>query len=267
MRTESAVLLATVLAGCAPFTLRGRQPEPAPAPIAAPVPRPKPALSSQLACIEHPHIDLWERRLRANPDLRAATRESLARANHYYLPRLRRIFRKAGLPPSLALLPVVESEFYRQAQGRLDDRGLWQLRVVTAQRFGLVVNERRDQRLHPYRASRAAARYLRALHRHYRNWPFTLAAYNAGEHRVDRARAQRPKATFWQLADAGALPRSTREYVAHFLALVRVAEGTEMCRQTVDLGTPPGPRSPSGIPAGFTLREAAPPRAPGRTPS
>jgi hypothetical protein len=264
MRTESAVLLATVLAGCAPFTLHGPRPEPAREAIAAPVPRPKPIFSSELACIEHHDIDVWERRLRSNPDLRAATRDSLARANHYYLPRLRHIFRKAGLPPSLALLPVVESEFYRQAQGRLDDRGLWQLRVVTARRFGLVVNDRRDQRLHPYRASRAAARYLRALHRHYRNWPFTLAAYNAGENRVDRARAQRPKASFWQLADAGALPHSTREYVAHFLALVRVAEGTEMCRRTVDLGTPPAPRTPSAVSAGVTLHA---PRAPERSPS
>lgn len=247
MRTDRAVLLAAVLAGCAPFSLRAPQPEPAPVATPAPVARPNPASAGQLACLENPEIDAWERRLRSDPDLRAGMRQSLARANRYYLPRMRRIFRKAGLPPSLALLPLIESEFYRQAQGSLDDRGLWQFRVVTAQRFGLVVNDRRDQRLHPYRASRAAARYLRVLQRRYHNWPLVLAAYNAGENRVNRARARRPKATFWQLADSGALPRSTRDYVAHFLAVVRVAEGKELCRAT--------------------LQQAGPVRAPERTPS
>ena len=204
-------------------------PEPPPTHTAQPrAVRPGPPRG--LACIEHARIDVWERRLRSHDTLRVSTRETLVRARPY-LPRVRRIFSKAGLPPSLALLPVIESAFYRQAQGQLDDRGLWQLRVATAQRFGLVVNERRDQRLHPYRATRAAARYLRALHRHYHDWPLALAAYNAGENRVDRARARRPRATFWDLAESGLLPRTTTDYVPRFLALVRVTDGTAVCKE------------------------------------
>src|SRR5438132_1570928 len=128
-----------------------------------------------------------------------------------------------GVPPSLALLPVIESGFYPTARGRRGERGLWQLRRATARRFGLVVNAHRDDRVQPERATRAAAQYLRLLHDRYGDWPLALAAYNAGERRVDRALARDPEASFWRLAERGYLPRSSRDYVPRFFAVVRVA--------------------------------------------
>src|SRR5439155_463797 len=82
-----------------------------------------------------------------------------------------------------------------------------------ARRFGLVVNAHRDDRLQPERATRAAARYLHILYERYGDWPLALAAYNAGERRVDRALARDPEASFWSLAERGWLPRISREYV------------------------------------------------------
>ena len=224
-------MLASVLAGCLPFRSKTTGPPPGP-PIDSrtalkPPPPPPPR---HLACIQNPRVDLWEYRLRSNADFRVSTHQSIERAQ-MYLPRLRRIFAQAGVPPSLALLPVIESEFQRSARGRRDDLGLWQFRGETARRFGLVVNDHHDQRLHPYHASRAAARYLHYLHRHYHgDWPLALAAYNAGEHRVDRALARLPNGTFWQLADRGYLPRTSKDYVPRFLAVVRVVEGKQVCR-------------------------------------
>src|SRR5437016_1956453 len=81
--------------------------------------------------------------------------------------------------------------------------GLWQLRPATARRFGLVVDAERDDRADPAQATRAAARYLGYLHRRYRDWPLALAAYNAGEGRIDRALARQPHATFWELSASG----------------------------------------------------------------
>lgn len=239
MSTGRAIALLTVVfAGC---TLRGTPRAPAPAVpppprLVQPAPGPPPR---HLACIRHPQVDLWERRLRST-QFRAQTRQTLERATNY-LPRVRRILAKAGLPPSLALLPVVESEFRRTARGRFGDVGVWQFRGPTAQRFGLVVNERRDQRLHPYHASRAAARYLRFLHRRYRDWPLALAAYNAGEHRVDRARSGRRNRSFWDLAEGGHLPRTSRDFVPRFLAVVRVVEGKEFCRTQAGQAPTRGP--------------------------
>ena len=67
------------------------------------------------------------------------------------------------------------------------------------------------------------------LHAHYGDWPLALAAYNVGEGRVDRARRGDPSASFWQLAEDRRLPAASRDYVARFLALVRVVDGAGAC--------------------------------------
>src|SRR5439155_1443330 len=107
--------------------------------------------------------------------------------------------------------------------------GIRHLRPATARRFGLVVDAERDDRADPAQATRAAARYLGYLHRRYRDWPLALAAYNAGEGRIDRALARQPHATFWELSASGHLPRKSRDYVPRFLALVRLDERVRAC--------------------------------------
>jgi len=203
--------LALTTSGCLPFASRAPKPPPSP---------------HDLACIQHSSIDTWEHRLRGERYVGVTLAEHRTRV---YLPRVRRRFRKAGLPQSLALLPLVESDFQRTAVGHANERGLWQLRRATARRFGLVVRARHDERLHPYRATRAAARYLRYLHQRYRDWPLAIAAYNAGEHRVDDALQRHPHATFWELAAAGELAHTTRDFVPRFLAVVRIVDGTSVC--------------------------------------
>ncbi len=225
MRTRPLLLsLATLLGACAPMR-PGLPPEPAPS---AQVHQETAAHASvptthELGCLEHPSIDKWERRLRSERRLWATVVHGVGRGARH-LPRLRQIVAEEGVPPSLALLPVIESGF-RPATAR----GLWQFQSATARRFGLVVDTRRDDRLHVERATRAAARYLRALHDRYGDWPLALAAYNAGEGRVDRALARRPGAGFWDLAGEGRLPRTSRDYVPRFLALVRVVEKPPTC--------------------------------------
>ena len=211
-------MLLALLGACAPL----RRVTPPTAPSIALLPPPPAAPRYDLGALDHPRIDAWEQRLREHPGLRQVTADSLARGSRY-LPGLRRILAENGVPPSLALLPVIESGFYPTARGRLDERGLWQLRRSTARRFGLVVNRHRDDRLLPEPATRAAAQYLRFLHDRYGDWALALAAYNAGERRVDRALARDPEASFWRLAEHGYLPRISREYVPRFFAVVRLA--------------------------------------------
>jgi soluble lytic murein transglycosylase-like protein len=183
---------------------------------------------SEFACVDHPLIDVWENRLRTHRGFRVATIDSITRGNQY-LSRFREILRDAGLPPSLALLPVVESSFRVNARGPGGSVGLWQLQAPTARRFGLIVNRRHDERLDPERATRAAVAYLALLHDRYENWPLALAAYNAGEGRVDRALKRYPDSDYWSLIEAHRLSSITRDYVPRFFATVRMVEASPAC--------------------------------------
>src|SRR5262245_24967929 len=199
MRRRWGVVVVLGVVGCSPL----RPPSPAesvpPAPLADSAPAPA-SVPSELSCLQHPRIDVWENRLRSQRELRHATEKSLERGEQY-LPRLREILAANGVPEDLALLPVVESGFRNEARGRYGERGLWQLRRQTARRWGLVVDRQRDDRIHPELSTEAAARYLHHLRARYGEWPLALAAYNAGERRVDRALKREPDADFWQLAD------------------------------------------------------------------
>src|SRR5262249_26791303 len=209
-----SIVLATALAGCA-----ARRPAAVP---------PPPAADANLTCLDRPEIDAWDHGLRFERAFRASVSDSVSRGAPY-LDQVRQILAEAGLPPTLALLPVVESGFRPGARGGLGCRGLWQLRAGTARRLGLVVNAHRDDRLDPELATRAAARCLRMLHARYGAWPLALAAYNAGEGRVDRALASRPGASFWDLAEDRRLPHASLDYVSHFLAVVRIVEPSHTC--------------------------------------
>jgi membrane-bound lytic murein transglycosylase D len=184
---------------------------------------PKPAAPSRLACLDHPAIDEWEERLRTERRWHVTTVHGVARGEPY-IERVQAILAEQGLPEMLAFLPVVESGFRKNARGPGGSVGLWQFQVPTARRFGLVVSRKRDDRLDPVRSTRAAAAYLRLLYDRYEDWPLALAAYNAGEGRVDRALASRPGATVWELVERRALPEASHRYVSHFLAVVRVVD-------------------------------------------
>ena len=187
-----------------------------------------PATPATIDCVDHPRIDTWAERMQTQRGLRRTVETGLARGEAY-LPSMRAILTSAGLPEALALLPVLESGFRPNARGKHGDVGLWQLRRPAATRFGLTVTRRRDDRLHPEHATRAAARYLDFLYGRYGDWPLALAAYNAGEGRVDRAMASSGYETFWELADEGFLPATCRDYVPRFLALIRVTQGPGQC--------------------------------------
>jgi membrane-bound lytic murein transglycosylase D len=174
----------------------------------------------------------WARRFCAKMATQPSTRLGLVPARPI-LPRLEAILAEYGVPREFAAVPAIESGYRERARGRHGELGLWQLRPATARRFGLRVSARNDERTHVDRATRAAARYLAVLHARYEDWPLALAAYNAGEGRVDRALARSPGATFWELADRKALPRVSREYVPKILAVVRVTSSPDSCSSLV----------------------------------
>ena len=157
---------------------------------------------------------------------RKAFQRGLARADRY-IPMIKRIFRAEGLPEDLAYLAIVESNLNPRARSPKWAMGLWQFMPHTARHFGLTVSPWYDERLDPELSTTAAARYLHYLHDRFGNWELAMAAYNAGEGRVNRAirqnRSQGAEEDFWNLP----LPLQTRRYVPSFLAVALVYNDLE----------------------------------------
>jgi membrane-bound lytic murein transglycosylase D len=151
--------------------------------------------------------------------------ESLSRGSKY-LPMIQNVFRAEGLPLDLAYIPVIESGFKMNALSKASAKGPWQFMKPTAQDHGLKTDWFIDERSDPEKATVAAAKYLKTLHKMFNgDWHLVLAAYNGGLGRLQRAMRVTGRDDFWSLAESSRhLPRETREYVPLILAAIIVAK-------------------------------------------
>jgi membrane-bound lytic murein transglycosylase D len=160
-----------------------------------------------------PHYDLWVGRVRGRPmPKNAAT----------VMPQLRAAFAAEGVPQELAWLAEAESSLNPSARSPVGAKGLFQFMPETAKSMGLSTFLP-DERTHPEKSARAAAKYLRTLHGKFGNWALALAAYNAGEGRVSRTLAKHNAKSYTAIADA--LPAETRMYVPKVCALIAMRTG------------------------------------------
>jgi hypothetical protein len=160
---------------------------------------------------------VWSGLNPTGPVPRLVPRLVLARY-HAHRESIARILVEERLPVEALAVALVESGFNPLALSPKGARGIWQLMPATARRYGLTVEAANDHRTDPEHATRAAARYLRDLHKRFGDWKLALAAYNAGEGRVQRAIERAGVRDFDELARRGLLPAETRNYVPAVLA-------------------------------------------------
>jgi membrane-bound lytic murein transglycosylase D len=159
-------------------------------------------------------------------DMKDSIQTSLIRSARY-----KKVIDKAldeqKLPKGLAYLPVIESAYMPTLTSRAGAHGIWQFMPETAREYGLRVDWWMDERADPERSTRAAAIYLRDLYKMFDDWGLALAAYNCGPGRVRRTLDEAGATTFWELLDAGLLPKETRGYVPTFYATLLIASDPE----------------------------------------
>ncbi len=133
------------------------------------------------------------------------------------LAMLRRVFAEEGVPPEYLWVAEVESAWNPHAQSRAGAVGLFQIMPETARRFDLA-DDLRDERADPESNARTAARYLNRLHKRFGDWTLVLAAYNAGENRVQRLLLETGGNDYEDIRER--LPAETRAYVAMVQAII-----------------------------------------------
>lgn len=138
-------------------------------------------------------------------------------AGNFYIPIFEEALDYYGLPLELKYLPVIESALDPTAVSRVGAVGLWQFMLPTAKQYGLEVNSLVDERRDPIKSTWAAARYLRDLHKIYKDWNLVIAAYNYGPGNVNKA-IHRAGGTHDYWAIYSYLPEETRGYVPAFIA-------------------------------------------------
>jgi soluble lytic murein transglycosylase-like protein len=138
-----------------------------------------------------------------------------------FLPVIQRALIANALPPQLSAVAIVESGGNLNALSPKGARGLWQLMPDTARRYGLRVDAKVDDRLDPLKSTHAAVQYLRDLFDMFHDWSLALAAYNAGENRIQSVMERTGVRRFAEMADRRLLPSETIQYVPAVLKMMR----------------------------------------------
>jgi membrane-bound lytic murein transglycosylase D len=163
---------------------------------------------------------------------------SLERSGRY-LETFQSVFEEAGIPQDLIYMAHVESGFKTSAYSRAKARGIFQFISATGRRYGLRVDGWIDERADPVKSARAAAAYLKDLHAMFGDWYLALAAYNAGEGKIQRGMARTGKQDFWSLAGTRTIRSETKNYVPMILAATIIAKEPEKFGFAVPSGKVP----------------------------
>ena len=142
-----------------------------------------------------------------------------------YIPMMKEILRREGMPEDLVYVAMIESGFHLQARSWANAVGPWQFISDTGRRYSLRIDQWIDERKDPVKATTAAALYLKELYEMFNgDWYLAAAGYNAGENKILRAISMYNTSDFWELSRGSYLKRETKEYVPKLLAAAIIAK-------------------------------------------
>jgi membrane-bound lytic murein transglycosylase D len=161
-----------------------------------------------------------------NTSIRDRFEQWLLRLNRYR-PLVEDIFAEFDLPSDLVHLSLVESGFNPYAYSRAKATGPWQFMKGTGKIYGLRIDHYVDERRDPIKSTIAAARYLRDLYDLFGTWPLAMAAYNAGEGKVQRALNKAQAESFSEISRTKLIRGETKQYVPRIMAATIIARNLD----------------------------------------
>jgi membrane-bound lytic murein transglycosylase D len=157
-----------------------------------------------------------------------------------YIPMMRKVLEREGLPLDTVYLAMIESGFSAYAYSFAKAAGPWQFVVGTSRRYGLLTDFWVDERRDPYKSTIAASKYLKDLKARFRgDWYLAWAGYNAGEGKISRAIRKEKTTDFWRMMGRGRTLRAeTKHYVPKLIAAALIAKHPERFGFHVDYDQP-----------------------------
>ncbi len=142
-----------------------------------------------------------------------------------YIPMMKEILKREGMPEDLVYVAMIESGFQMHARSWASAVGPWQFMSGTGRRYSLRIDQWIDERKDPVKATTAAALYLKELYGLFKgDWYLAAAGYNAGENKILRAISMYNTSNFWEISRGSYLKRETKEYVPKLLAAAIIAK-------------------------------------------
>lgn len=130
-----------------------------------------------------------------------------------------------GMPKEMKYLPLALSGM-RTDYANNDRCGVWSLPSLVAMRYGLAVDDERDERFAIRTSTQAALNYLNDLHQQYGDWWYAILAFtnspNALHHAIDR---NGEDILLWSFDEDHLLPNTS--IIADLMACVYAYEGVE----------------------------------------
>ena len=188
-------------------------------------------------------VKIYIKRWQSSPRLRNALTKL---KSENYLPRIREVMAANGLPFQFVYLALQESNFNPRAIGPTTRwgiaKGMWQFIPPTGEEYGLKIGPLKDERVYdpdderfdPYKASGAAARYLRYIYNGeaQASGLLVMASYNWGHNRVRNRMQRMPESprdrNFWNLLKTVKIPQETYDYVFMIFSAAVIAENPEL---------------------------------------
>lgn len=123
--------------------------------------------------------------------------------------------KEKNLPATVAVVPIVESNYNSKAVSAKGAAGAWQIMPKTASGYGIESKQRFDFQ----NSTDLALQILGDLHEQFGNWQLAFAAYNCGSQCVINALKKNPDA---KSIDELSLPNETRDYVHKIMQINQV---------------------------------------------
>ena len=140
-----------------------------------------------------------------------------------YLPVIEMMLKQKNMPEDLKYVAIAESALRPHAGSKKGAIGFWQFMESTGRKYGLKIDQERDERRNIFKSTKAAIDYFKDLYDMLGSWTLSAAAYNMGEQGLQAEILAQKTSNYYDLY----LPLETQRYIFRIIAAKLILSNPE----------------------------------------